>query len=191
MDTQQRQARQASQAMEDVQGPSDSRIADKTHEGDEAPAERPMYTVHLEVRLKMHSTARADLIKQLVHKHVSADQQLYVPGEISGWQSEPRLAQNVHRIMACETCKYYLALSSECAACTRKDASADPLLTFFPACPTNLIDVAEAELEIHVYQPIEAEAAEMTTGKGGDDVTAATVTDLPCVEWDNLWDRYD
>ena len=130
MDTQQRQARQTSQAMEDVQGPSDSRIADKTHEGDETTAERPTYTVHLEVRLKMHSTARADLIKQLVHKHISADQQLYVPGEISGWQSEPRLAQNVHRIMACETCEYYLALSSDCAACTRKDASADPLLTF-------------------------------------------------------------
>jgi len=54
-----------------------------------------------------------------------------------------------------------------------------------------LIDVARAELEIHVYQPMEAEAADMTTGKGGDDVIAATVTDLPCIEWDNLWDRYD
>jgi hypothetical protein len=31
----------------------------------------------------------------------------------------------------------------------------------------------------------------MTTGRGGDDVIAATVTDLPCVEWDNLWDRCD
>lgn len=61
----------------------------------------------------------------------------------------------------------------------------------FPACPTNLIDVAKAELEIHVYQPIETEAAEMTTGKDGDDVIAATVTDLPCIEWDILWDRYD
>ena len=38
---------------------------------------------------------------------------------------------------------------------------------------------------------MEAEAADMTTGKGGDDVIAATVTDLPCIEWDNLWDRYD
>ena len=130
MDTQQGKAFQTPQAMEDIQGSSDSSIVDKTREGGETTAERPTYptyTVHLEVRLKTHSTARADLIKQLVHKHVSADQQLYVPGEISGWQSEPRLAQNVHRIMACETCKYYLALSSEHVACTRKDASADLL----------------------------------------------------------------
>lgn len=62
---------------------------------------------------------------------------------------------------------------------------------FFLACPTTLVDVAKAELEIHVYQPMEAETADMTTGKGGDDVIAATVTDLPCIEWDNLWDRYD
>jgi pachytene checkpoint protein 2 len=156
-----------------------------------AASETPIYTVHLEIRLKTHSTARADLIKQLVHKHVSADQQLYVPGEISGWQSEPRLGQNVHRIMACETCKYSLVLSSTYVTCARKDASANSLLTFLPACPTNLVDVAKAELEIHVYQPMESEVADMTTGKGGDDVIAATVTDLPCVEWDNLWDRYD
>ena len=130
MDAQQFQAFQAFQAMEDVQGLLDSSIADKTCGGDETTAETPTYTVHLEVRLKTHSTARVDLIKQLVHKHVSADQQLYVPGEISGWQSEPRLAQNVHRIIACETCKYYPSLSSEYVACTRKDASADPLLTF-------------------------------------------------------------
>jgi hypothetical protein len=105
MDAQQREVPQTSQAMEDVQGASDSSIGDKTCKEDGTTAEGPTYTVHLEVRLKTHSTARADLIKQLVHKHVSADQQLYVPGEISGWQSEPRLAQNVHRIMACETCK--------------------------------------------------------------------------------------
>lgn len=113
MHTQQGQASQTLQAMEDVQGLSDSSIADKICKGDETTAERPPYTVHLEVRLKTHSTARADLIKQLVYKHVSADQQLYVPGEINGWQSEPRLAQNVHRITACETCKYSLVLSSE------------------------------------------------------------------------------
>ena len=116
--------------MEDVQGASDSSIGGKTRKGDDTTAEGPTYTVHLEVRLKTHSTARADLIKQLVHKHVSADQQLYVPGEIGGWQSEPRLAQNVHRIMACETCKFSPVLSSEYVICARKDASADPLLTF-------------------------------------------------------------
>ena len=112
MDVQQVQAPETPQVMEDVQGPSDSSIADKTCKEDETTVESPTYMVHLEVRLKTHSTARADLIKQLVHKHVSADQQLYVPGEITGWQSEPRLAQNVHRIMACETCKYFWSCPS-------------------------------------------------------------------------------
>jgi hypothetical protein len=130
MDAQQGQASQTSQAMEDLQEQPDSNIADNGRKGDETTAERFTYTVHLEVRLKTHSTARADLIKQLVHEHVSADQQLYVPSEITSWQSEPRLAQNVHRLMACETCKYPLLLSSEYVACTRKDASATSLLTF-------------------------------------------------------------
>lgn len=91
--------------MEDIQRTPDSTIDHKSRDGDDSTAKGPVYTVHLEVRLKIHSTARADLIKELVYKHVSADQQLYVPGELSGWQSQPRLAQNVHRIMACETCK--------------------------------------------------------------------------------------
>lgn len=129
MDAHQKETSQLSEAMEDIQRASHSSIGRKTCKGDDTTAKGPVYIVHLEVRLKTHSTARADLIKELVHKHVSADQQLYIPGEISGWQSEPRLAQNVHRIMACETCKSFLALSSVCVICARKDAFADSLLT--------------------------------------------------------------
>ena len=133
MDAHQTEASQTSQAMEDVHGALDSSIDHKSHNGGDATAQGPVYTVHLEVRLKTHSTARADLIKELVHKHVSADQQLYVPGELGGWQSQPRLAQNVHRIMACETCKslwsYPPVLSSVYVICARKDAFPDPLLT--------------------------------------------------------------
>jgi hypothetical protein len=129
MDAHQTEAPQTSQAMEGIQRASDSSIEHKSLKGDDATAKGPVYTVHLEVRLKTHSTARADLIKELVHKHVSADQQLYVPGELSGWQSQPRLAQNVHRIMACETCKSLLILYSVYVICARKDAFSDPLLT--------------------------------------------------------------
>ncbi len=129
MDAHQRETSQTPEAMEDIQRASYSSIGHKTREGDDTIAKGPVYIVHLEVRLKTHSTARADLIKELVHKHVSADQQLYIPGEISGWQSEPRLAQNVHRIMACETCKSFLDLSSVYVICARKDAFTDSMLT--------------------------------------------------------------
>ena len=129
MDAHQRETSQTPEAMEDIQKASCSSIGHKTREGDDTTAKGPVHIVHLEVRLKTHSTARADLIKELVHKHVSADQQLYVPGEISGWQSEPRLAQNVHRIMACETCKSFLVLSSIYVICARRNAFTDSMLT--------------------------------------------------------------
>ena len=129
MDAHQRETSQTPEAMEDIQRASCSSISHKTSEGDDTTSRDPVYIVHLEVRLNTHSTARADLIKELVHKHVSADQQLYVPGEISGWQSEPRLAQNVHRIMACETCESFLVLSSVYVIWARKDAFTASLLT--------------------------------------------------------------
>jgi hypothetical protein len=66
-----------------------------------------LHTVHVEVRLKKRSTARVDFIKQLVLDHLSQDDTLFVPSEITGWESEARLEQNVDRIAACETCEYY------------------------------------------------------------------------------------
>jgi hypothetical protein len=64
-----------------------------------------LHTVHVEVRLKKRSTARVDFIKQLVLDHLSQDDTLFVPSDITGWESEARLEQNVDRIAACETCK--------------------------------------------------------------------------------------
>lgn len=68
------------------------------------------HTVHVEVRLKKRSTARVDFIKQLVLDHLSQDDVLFVPSDITGWDSEPRLAENVERIAACETCESYRIL---------------------------------------------------------------------------------
>jgi len=49
--------------------------------------------------------------------------------------------------------------------------------------------MVQAYLEIHVYQPIAYEQDDLATGNSKEDVTAATVTELPCIEWDTLWDR--
>jgi hypothetical protein len=76
----------------------DSRISDE----DEPDI---LHTVHVEVRLKKRSTARVDFIKQLVLDHLSQDDTLFVPSDITGWESEARLEQNVDRIAACETCE--------------------------------------------------------------------------------------
>lgn len=65
----------------------------------------PSYIVHVEVRLKRKSTARVDFIKELILEHLSQDETIFVPSDVTGWESEPRLAQNVERISACETCK--------------------------------------------------------------------------------------
>jgi hypothetical protein len=66
-----------------------------------------LHTVHVEVRLKKRSTARVDFIKQLVLDQLSQDDTLCVPSDITGWESEARLEQNIDRIAACETCEYF------------------------------------------------------------------------------------
>ncbi|KAG8805490.1 hypothetical protein FRC17_005483, partial [Serendipita sp. 399] len=110
-------------------------------------------------RLKKRSTARVDYIKQLVLDYLSQDETLLVPSDVTGWESESRLVQNVERIAACDS-----------------------------SHPSNVVEIATAQLEIHVYQPIVFEQDDLSTGTTKDDVTAATVTELPCIEWDTLWD---
>jgi hypothetical protein len=63
-------------------------------------------------------------------------------------------------------------------------------LLFRIAFPGNTVEMARTSLEIHVYQPITCEQDDLSTGESKDDVIAATVTELPCIEWDSLWDRY-
>ncbi|PVG00026.1 AAA-domain-containing protein [Serendipita vermifera] len=118
-----------------------------------------LYVLHVEVRLKKRSTARVDFIKQVVLEHLSQDNTLFVPSVITGWESEVRLRENVERIAACET-----------------------------SFPGNTVEMSKTSLEIHVYQPITCEQDDLSTGESKDDVIAATVTELPCIEWDSLWD---
>ena len=79
-----------------------------------------LHTVHVEVRLKKRSTARVDFIKQLVLDHLSQDDILFVPSDITGWESEARLEQNVDRIAACETCKCYYSFYTCLFSLTRE-----------------------------------------------------------------------
>jgi len=61
------------------------------------------------------------------------------------------------------------------------------------ASPDRTIPLDQAFLEIHVYQPSEAEAFEELATSGndnspGDDVMAASVCELPSKALDGLWD---
>jgi hypothetical protein len=57
--------------------------------------------------------------------------------------------------------------------------------------PTSYLPVAQASLQIHVYQPTDGDAAEgFSTGPSGDgeEITAASVCELPSRQWEGLWD---
>jgi len=59
------------------------------------------------------------------------------------------------------------------------------------ACPHDVLPTSETELLVHVYQPSEEETAEeMTGGSGdapGDEVMAASVSELPSRTLEGLW----
>ena len=59
-------------------------------------------------------------------------------------------------------------------------------------CPTSSLPIEQAALQIHVYQPTDADAfEELTSGSGrGDDeqVMAASACELPSMSWEGLWE---
>ena len=57
--------------------------------------------------------------------------------------------------------------------------------------PTSYLPVAQASLQIHVYQPTDGETVDgFSTGPSGDgeEITAASVCELPSRQWEGLWD---
>jgi hypothetical protein len=57
--------------------------------------------------------------------------------------------------------------------------------------PTSHLPVAQASLQIHVYQLTDGDSAEgFSTGPSGDgeEITAASVCELPSRQWEGLWD---
>ena len=88
---------------------------------------------------------------------------IYLPSTIQGWEDVPLLASAIEKIVA-----------SECP------------------CPTSSLPIEQAALQIHVYQPTDADAfEELTSGSGrGDDeqVMAASACELPSMSWEGLWE---
>ncbi|KAF9519537.1 hypothetical protein BS47DRAFT_1336978 [Hydnum rufescens UP504] len=119
------------------------------------------WPVHIEVRLKPTSTARFDTISELVKELLEQDETLYIPSVLSGWETHRVLRQNVEIITASES-----------------------------SCPSHVLPVGEAILEIHIYQPSQMDSSEDWIGGrlDGDDLSPATVCDLPNGSLEGVWD---
>ncbi|KAI1792890.1 P-loop containing nucleoside triphosphate hydrolase protein [Ganoderma leucocontextum] len=123
-----------------------------------------VWPVHIEVRVTPNATSRFDTIRNAVHSYLTTSlSDIYLPSVIEGWEDVPLLASSIERIAA-----------SECP------------------CPTSSLPIEQTALQIHVYQPTDADAfEELTSGSGrGDDdqVMAATTCELPSSSWEGLWE---
>ncbi|KAG8984825.1 hypothetical protein FRB90_005103, partial [Tulasnella sp. 427] len=129
---------------------------------EDSEEEKPVWIVHVEARLKPTSSALADSIKQGVKEFLAGHTQILIlPSKVIGWNAYPTLAKNIDLLRVTES-----------------------------TCPSNSLPFSQAELEIHVYQPSDGDAFEefATSKTDGEDVVAASVCELPCRDWDGLWD---
>ena len=116
------------------------------------------------MRVVPNASVRLDTVRNAVHAFISSSYEtLFLPSTLEGWQDVPLLHSTLHRIRACES-----------------------------PCPTSPLPIAQAALQVHVYQPNEAESFEEFLSGGGDggeeEVMAAAVLELPSVLLDGLWD---
>ncbi|KAF9534424.1 P-loop containing nucleoside triphosphate hydrolase protein [Crepidotus variabilis] len=122
------------------------------------------WLIHVEVRLKLRSSARYETIKNAVYAHVTSYETLYIPSTLEGWKDVPELADAVERIIVCES-----------------------------ACPKSSLPVQEMAIQVHVYQPTDGDAFEEYGNNGGqqgeeDETMAATMCELPNQQYEGLWD---
>jgi hypothetical protein len=115
------------------------------------------------VRLSPASTARFDTIRNAVHQYIlKSFETVALPSKLDGWEGVPVLASSVEQISACES-----------------------------SSPTSYLPVAQASLQIHVYQPTDGDSVEgFSAGPSGDgeEIMAASVCELPSRQWEGLWD---
>ena len=116
------------------------------------------------MRLSPNTTSRFDTIRNAVHSYLTSSlSHVYLPSTIEGWEDVPLLASSIEKIVACEC-----------------------------PCPTPSLPIEQVALQIHVYQPTDADAfEEFTSGSGrGDDeqVMAASACELPSMSWEGLWE---
>ncbi|KAH8106228.1 P-loop containing nucleoside triphosphate hydrolase protein [Cristinia sonorae] len=131
-----------------------------------SPAKRhtTLVPVHIEVRVLQQATARFDTIRNAVHSYITSSfSHIYLPSTLQGWEDVPLLAQSVDRIVSSES--------------TTSSSS---------------VPIDDAALQIHVYQPNDSDAfEELASGSGrgdGEEVTAASVCELPSLGWEGLWE---
>jgi hypothetical protein len=117
----------------------------------------------VEVRLSQTSTARFDTIRNAVHQYIlKSFETIALPSKLDGWENVPVLASSVEQITACES-----------------------------SSPTSYLPVAQASLQIHVYQPTDGDTAEgfsAGSSSDGEEIMAASVCELPSRQWEGLWD---
>lgn len=110
------------------------------------------------------TSARFDTIRNAVHTYITSSfSHIYLPSTLQGWEDVPILSQSVDRVVASES-----------------------------ANSTPLVSIEDAALQIHVYQPNDSDAFEELTSGGGrsdsEEVTAASVCELPSLGWEGLWE---
>ncbi|KAI0650044.1 P-loop containing nucleoside triphosphate hydrolase protein [Trametes meyenii] len=123
-----------------------------------------IWPVHIEVRVAQNATSRFDTIRNAVHSYLASSlSHIYLPSTIQGWEDVPLLASSIEKVVA-----------AECP------------------CPTASLPIEQTSLQIHVYQPTDADAfEELTSGSGrGEDeqIMAASVCELPSMSWEGLWE---
>jgi hypothetical protein len=119
--------------------------------------------ISVEVRLSPISTARFDTIRNAVHQYICKSfETIALSSKLDGWEDVPVLASSVEQIMACES-----------------------------SSPTSYLPVAQASLQIHVYQPTDGDTVggfSAGLSSDGEEVMAASVCELPSRQWEGLWD---
>ncbi|KAA1466152.1 P-loop containing nucleoside triphosphate hydrolase protein [Dentipellis sp. KUC8613] len=132
-------------------------------EEDKSSSSTALWPVHIEVRVSPNATARFDTIRNTVYNFITSSfDTLRLPSSLEGWEEVPILASSVERIAACES-----------------------------PCPISPLPIAQAALQIHVYQPTEEDTVEeFSNGPGGEgeEVMAASVCELPSRLLEGLWD---
>lgn len=99
-----------------------------------------------------------------MHTYLSSCDRIGVPSTLNGWQDTPELASSVERIVLSES-----------------------------SCSSSTLSLEEMALQIHVYQPSDADSFEEFSNASGvrddnDDAAAASISDLPNRSWEGLWD---
>lgn len=118
----------------------------------------------VEVRVSPTATSRFDTIRNTVHNYLTTSlTHIYLPSVIQGWEDTPLLASSVSQISASES-----------------------------PCPSPSLPLEQISLQIHVYQPSDADAFEELANGGGssdsEEVMAASVCELPSLAWEGLWE---